>query len=106
LIQARSAGGDNSVTAGSLGYAYAVSGNRGAALAILRELDQREPKSWYDTARVYIALGNHDAAFRMLEKCFENRCREMIFLRVAPVLDPLRSDPRFAALVARERLGS
>ena len=45
-------------------------------------------------------LGDKDKAFRFLEKAFEDR-REIIFLKVEPQLDNIRSDPRYADLLRR-----
>ncbi len=36
-----------------------------------------------------------------LEKCFQERSAAMLFLRIEPMFDPLRSDPRFADLIRR-----
>jgi tetratricopeptide (TPR) repeat protein len=45
--------------------------------------------------------GRIDAAFAMLEESFERRSPVILSLRIDPRFDPLRSDPRFAALLAR-----
>jgi hypothetical protein len=42
-----------------------------------------------------------DEAFNELEKGYEDRSWIMCQLKVNPVLDPLRSDPRFKALLRR-----
>jgi len=46
-------------------------------------------------------LGNADEAFQFLEKAFENRRVGLVFLKVDYVWDKIRSDQRFAELVAR-----
>jgi TolB-like protein/DNA-binding winged helix-turn-helix (wHTH) protein/tetratricopeptide (TPR) repeat protein len=106
FTHALSDGGENPVTVGSLGYAHGVAGNREQALRLLRSLQQQPDKSWFAMARIYLAVGETGRALEMLEKCYENRCREMMFLRVHPNLDPLRSHPKFSALVARVPLHS
>jgi tetratricopeptide (TPR) repeat protein len=96
-------GGIQLLTA-ELGHAYAVAGRRDDALRIRRELDElskRRHVSPFDMAILSIGLGETDQAFDWLEQSFAQRERWMLQLKVAPVLDPLRSDPRFADLVSR-----
>ena len=45
-------------------------------------------------------LGENDKAFKFLEKAFEDR-REIVFVKVEPQLDNIRSDPRYADLLRR-----
>jgi eukaryotic-like serine/threonine-protein kinase len=52
-------------------------------------------------AIIYTELGEKDRAFAELEKAYQKHSRELIYLKVEPVFDPLRSDPRFAELVRR-----
>ena len=47
-----------------------------------------------------------DEAFAWLEKDIDLRKETVVFLKVDPQLDPLRSDPRFAVLLERLGLGS
>lgn len=42
-----------------------------------------------------------DQAFRELGRAFDDRSAGLIYLHLDPIYDPLREDPRFAALVAR-----
>jgi hypothetical protein len=57
-------------------------------------------------ARIYATLGQKDTAFAWLERAYRVRSRILIPIRVDPMLDPLRADPRFARLVARVRPSS
>ena len=84
----------------SLAHLYAATGRRNDAEAILRKA-LSEPSDWYWVAGVYAALGNNDAAFEYLDKAYASRNFFLPFLKVDPALDPLRSDPRFAALLKR-----
>ncbi len=52
-------------------------------------------------AAVYAELGEVDAAFEWLEKAYERRSLELTWIRVNPIFDPLRSDPRFQDLLRR-----
>jgi TolB-like protein/Tfp pilus assembly protein PilF len=54
-----------------------------------------------DVAGLYARLGERDRAFEWLEKAYIERKSDLTRLRVAPVWDNLRSDPRFADLVRR-----
>lgn len=53
----------------------------------------------YEIATGYTALGKKEDAFKWLQKSYEARSICMIWLNSEPRFDPLRSDPRFAALV-------
>ena len=63
-------------------------------------------------AIVYLALGDKEEALRWLEQSYQDRAGADIgWIRVDPLLDPLRGDPRFEALAekivpAREFRGS
>lgn len=52
---------------------------------------------------VHLALGEHDRALDLLEQVYRERAWELRLLRVEPLFDPLRSNPRFAALVEKVR---
>jgi hypothetical protein len=51
-----------------------------------------------------IEEGDHDQAFEWLEKGFEEHAALLVTLKVDPVFDPLRGDPRFTDLIRRMRL--
>ena len=55
-------------------------------------------------AMVHIDLGELDQAFEWLDRAYQDRRGWLAYLKVEPDFDPLRSDPRFAALLARMRL--
>jgi hypothetical protein len=54
-------------------------------------------------AVLYAHLGNHDVAFSELRRALEERTGAMVWVEVDPALDPLRKDPRFAAITAGTR---
>ena len=64
----------------------------------------REMPANYDTAEIFAQLGEKEKAFEWLEKAFQERIYTMMYLKVAPNLDPLRSDPRFDDLLRRAGL--
>ena len=88
----------------ALGHTYAVSGRRGEALRILDELKEMSRQNYvspYDLAILYTGLGETDRAIEQLGKAYEQRAGWIINLKVEPLFDPLRRDPRFAELVGR-----
>ena len=56
--------------------------------------------SW-GIATIYIGLDEKDEAFVWLEKAYEERVSQLVYIQIDPVFDPLRSDPRFQDLVRR-----
>jgi serine/threonine protein kinase/Tfp pilus assembly protein PilF len=90
-----------------LGHAYAMSGKKAEARAVLAELKQRSQQEYVPAdsiALVYTGLGEKDEAFTWLEKAYEDHAFKMAWLKVEPQWDSLRSDPRFADLLRRMRL--
>lgn len=55
----------------------------------------------FDIAAVYVALGDKDEAFRLLEKSVKERDSLLVFFKEDPTFDDLRSDPRWKALLRR-----
>lgn len=85
-----------------LAYAYAVGGNKAESDRIVSEVtSQAEPFSPYDMATICAVWRDPDGALRWLEKAIEQRSVDVIWIRVDPRLDPLRSDPRFGQVLAR-----
>ena len=89
---------------GMLGMVYALAGQKNEANKILNELLEMNKRRYVTPAalaNLYIGLDNKDQAFFWLEKAFQERSNYLAYLKVFPILDPLRSDPRFADLVRR-----
>jgi len=87
-----------------LAVLYAQSGRRQDALAILEETQTLERTTYIpptDIAQIHGALGNLDEAFFWLDRAIEVRDADLFMLKVAPVWDPIRGDPRFNELVKR-----
>jgi TolB-like protein/DNA-binding winged helix-turn-helix (wHTH) protein len=96
--------GRNPPVEGELGHALAVAGRRAEALAVLeglRQLSATRYVSPYSVALVHAGLGDRDQAFAWLDKAYDERSDYMPYLKLEPMLDGLRSDPRFDALVRR-----
>ncbi|HEX8354163.1 MAG TPA: tetratricopeptide repeat protein, partial [Pyrinomonadaceae bacterium] len=95
--------------AAALGYAYGRAGRYEEARAMLRELDElstpESPVPPFEKALVYIGTGERDAAFRMLERAYDEQFFQLlIYLTTDPIYDDLRPDPRFADLAQRLNL--
>ena len=91
---------------GLLGRAYAETGKKEQALEILGKLketlDQQQYVRSYLFAIVYIGLGDKATAIDYLEKASEgSETPDTIWLKVDPLFDPLREEPRFRQLVAK-----
>jgi TolB-like protein/Tfp pilus assembly protein PilF len=88
-----------------LGYAYAVTGRRAEAQKVLDELSKKKYVPAFTMAIIYTGLGQKDQAFQWLEKSYEEHdSGPFSFVKVYPIFDPLRSDPRFADLLRRMNL--
>jgi serine/threonine protein kinase/Tfp pilus assembly protein PilF len=91
-----------------LGYVCAAAGNREEATGILWELEPKlaaEGRLALLSALLFIALDMKDRAFQQPHRAYELREPGLLFLKVAPWMDPLRSDPRYGALVEKLGLG-
>jgi hypothetical protein len=84
-----------------LGRTFALSGKQSEALRILRELHDLAEKRYvspFELASLHFALGQADEGFQWLAKAFQDRCFELISLRVDPRWGSLRANPRFHKL--------
>jgi len=89
---------------GMLGLVYGLAGRTADALKIRNELLELNKTRYVTPAalvNVYIGLGDKDQAFIWLEKAYQERSNYLAYLKVFPLIDPLRSDPRYADLVRR-----
>ena len=89
---------------GELGHVLAVAGRREEALAMLESLGHLSATRYvspYSVALVHAGLGDRDQALAWLDKAYAERSDYMPYLRLEPMLDGLRSDRRFTALVER-----
>ena len=85
-----------------LAYAYAIAGNKTESDRIVNEVtSQPGPFSPYDMAAICAAWRDPNCALEWLGKAIEQRSVDVIWLKVDPRLDPVRSDSRFADVLAR-----
>ena len=88
----------------ALGHAYAVAGRTQEArneLQELRLISKRHYVSPFYMALVYTGLGEKDEAMDWLEKAYQDRSNGLVFIKVDPELDSLRTYPRFQELLRR-----
>ena len=88
---------------GYLGWALGLAGEKEEAQAILSQLKQRRTEGYFSAfliAVVLIGLGEHDQAVEWSLKASEDRDGLLPWLQFPP-FDPIRSDPRFQALLRR-----
>ncbi|HEV8199576.1 MAG TPA: hypothetical protein VGS03_06115 [Candidatus Polarisedimenticolia bacterium] len=104
LEHARTLAGDTPRTLSGLAYACARAHQQDRARGYLDRLQQLSTHRYvppFDVAVVHAALGERDLAFDWLDKAYEDRHPWLVMLKVTPKVDSLRSDPHFAALLAR-----
>src|ERR1700752_959024 len=92
------------VSKAALGYVEGVSGNEREAAKSLSELEALSKQRFitaYGVALVYTGMGEKDKAFEWLNKAFDERSHWLVWLRLDPRWDVLRSDPRFGELINR-----
>jgi serine/threonine-protein kinase len=90
-----------------LGEAYALAGKADRAREILRDLEQRSSQRYVapnHLAYLYTGLGEHDRAMDCLEQAFDQQAGTVYGIRGSFLFEPLRSHPRFVALLRRMHL--
>jgi adenylate cyclase len=102
--------GDPAKGLSTLGHAYAVAGHMDKTMEIIERLKDRESRNPgtildMDFAFIYAGMKDYDKAFHYLNRTYENRvgiaCLGMIFCVRYPMMNELKSDPRFKALTGK-----
>jgi tetratricopeptide (TPR) repeat protein len=92
---------------GMLGQAYARNGQKGEAQKVLLRLNEEAKSRYvapYPITLVYLGLGEKERALDELERAYERGDTNYLFrIKVDPMLDDLRGQPRFEALVQKVR---
>ncbi len=90
------------------GYAYAKMGRREEAEAVItrfREIRKTQHVMTFFIATTYAGMGEKEKAFAELEVAFQERdWRVSVLMKTEPMLNPIRDDPRFAAMLKRMNL--
>src|SRR5881394_2752242 len=104
LHSAVSFSGGASFTSAALGYACGKGGKPAEARKILHELQERSTADYvspFCVALVHIGLSEKDHALDCLDRAYEEHSHWLVYAKVWPLLDDLRSDARFAALLGK-----
>jgi tetratricopeptide (TPR) repeat protein len=96
---------DDPLVLALLAHAYGLSGNQMEAKKILdqlKALSKARYVSAYRFALACLGLGNKEEALRWLEQSYQDRAgADVGWIRVDPLLDALRGEPRFEALAEK-----
>jgi len=88
-----------------LGQAYARAGQREEAQRILARLTEEAKSRYvhaYSFALMFLALGDKERAIDEMERAYRERASlDVYWVKVDPMLDDLRGNPRFEALVQK-----
>ena len=107
LREAESQGGENFHAFAALGRLAVRRGDRREAEERRERLERIATERYVspvDLARLALALGDHDRVFHWVERAHAERRGWLTYLRVEPVLDPVRGDRRFAEWLRRMKL--
>src|SRR6266852_1188635 len=117
--RARQLSGDIPFMVMAYGHTQALAGNVDEARSVLMKLERLRMLRSLPTpgpggrptnlpfvpslylAAIHVGLGETDDAFRDLDRAYQERVDRLVYLNVDPMADPLRSDPRFAQLMAK-----
>lgn len=94
---------DNQIILGSCGRTYGQSGRRRDAQVLLARLMAIGRKGYVnpcDLAVLYDGMGDNDHAIEWLQRAYNERSTNLLFLRIE-YSDRLQADPRFQALIAK-----
>ena len=83
-------------TGGAKGYWQTI-----LRFTLQESAEDHKPARSVDLAGIYAKLNDPDKAFEWLDKALEERRSMMVFLKVDPTWDNIRSDPRFAEAVRK-----
>jgi serine/threonine protein kinase/tetratricopeptide (TPR) repeat protein len=87
----------------ALGFVDGQSGRKDEAVSILNELEERSTTNEYlspfQIALIYVGLGKKDKAIEWLQTAKRERDPFLMYIRVDPNFDSLRTDPRFVELM-------
>jgi eukaryotic-like serine/threonine-protein kinase len=104
LSRAQTASPDHPSPVTASAYVLGRLGRRAEALTFIEKLKERATRaevSPYDFAEAYVGIGETDLAMEYLERSKALRLPELLGIGSDPMFDPLRSDPRFVALLAQ-----
>jgi tetratricopeptide (TPR) repeat protein len=89
---------------GRLGHALAMAKRTNEVRELLLKIEpQLKSESFSDlyTAYIYLGLRDWDSVFRHLDRAHQRHDPDLPFISVDPIFDPVRSDPRFIAMIKK-----
>jgi TolB-like protein/DNA-binding winged helix-turn-helix (wHTH) protein/Flp pilus assembly protein TadD len=89
-----------------LAHTYGRMGRTEEARGLLAKLVPGGDAAAYNLALAYVGLGETDQVFTWLDRAVDARMGAFNEVNADPIFDPLRRDPRFAALLRRMRFPS
>lgn len=104
LKAAQKSSGEMPLAGAVLGLAYAVSGRKDETQQVIDAFNAAARKRYIPPTYfgiLYAGLGDKDQALAWLEKAYEERADLLTWLNVEPMMDEVRGDPRFLALIKR-----
>jgi TolB-like protein/Tfp pilus assembly protein PilF len=99
--------GGSAAMLGWLGLVLGQSGNAAEVRELLEQLRRMAATAYVPPtafAWIYLGLGEWDSAFEWLDRAIDSRDQLMMPIRSYPLFDPIRADPRFAALLRKMNL--
>ncbi|HEX4594526.1 MAG TPA: protein kinase [Bryobacteraceae bacterium] len=88
----------------ALGHTFAVSHQEGEAKKILDQLKERSQQTYVQPsliAVIHAGMGDKNQAFDWLQKAYDDRSAGLLYLKVDPAFDSVRSDSRFLDVLRR-----
>jgi TolB-like protein/DNA-binding winged helix-turn-helix (wHTH) protein/Flp pilus assembly protein TadD len=88
----------------ALVWAYARTGRRPDALRLLGELKKRQQTGYVPAGafvNAYLGLGDKDEAFAWFERAYREQSNILQYIKIFPIFDSVRGDPRFQDLIRR-----
>jgi tetratricopeptide (TPR) repeat protein len=96
---------ENPFTLAGLGHAYASFGKRAEAEKLLKRLLKLSQTRYVSAATIAVLHAGFenqvDQTLEWLEKAHEERDGLLVWLKIWPIFDSIRSDERFVALLRR-----
>jgi serine/threonine-protein kinase len=93
------------IALGDLAYAYARAGRIAEARALMAQLEQFSGSMYVPAfcfVLIHFGLGDPDAAFRWLERAYQERSSWLMWLKTGPAVREYQDDPRLIAI--REKI--
>jgi eukaryotic-like serine/threonine-protein kinase len=104
LREARALPAAGAYTLAELGWVLARGGNRAGAEDALRQLEGKAREGYVSPVPfsiLHLALGDVERSLEDAERAYDERRGWLAYFAVNPILDPLRDEPRFQALVRK-----